>query len=48
MNVVFFGVRFTGVYRNIAITSTIFRDHSQNSKKPDFSWFFLLFDVIPK
>ena len=24
----FFGVKFTGVYRNVAITSTLFRDHS--------------------
>ena len=28
--IVIFGVRITGVYRNIAITSTLFRDHSQN------------------
>ena len=26
--VVFFGVKFTGVYRNVAITSTLFRDLS--------------------
>ena len=35
--VVFFGVKFTGDYRNVAIISTLFRDHSQNSKKPNFS-----------
>ena len=26
--IVFFGVKFTGVYRNVAITSTLFRDHN--------------------
>ena len=46
--IVFFGVKFTGVYRNIAITSTLFRDHSQNSKKPNFSLFFALLTVTPK
>ena len=35
--IVFFGVEFTGDDRNVAIISTLFRDHSQNSKKPNFS-----------
>ena len=26
--ILFFGVKFTGVYRNVAITLTLFRDHS--------------------
>ena len=26
--IVFFGVKFTEVYRHVAITSTLFRDHS--------------------
>ena len=46
--VVFFGVKFTGDYRNVAIISTLFQDHSQNSKKPNFSSFFRLLTVIPK
>ena len=46
--VVVFGVKFTGDYRNVAIISTLFRDHSQNSKKPNFSSFFRLLTVIPK
>ena len=37
---VFFGVKFTGDYRDVAIISSLFRDHSQNSKKPNFSLFF--------
>ena len=44
----FFGVEFTGDYRDVAIISTLFRDHSQNSKNPNFSSFFLLLTVIPK
>ena len=44
----FFGVKFTRDYRNVAIISTLFRDHSQNSKKSNFSSFFLLLTVIPK
>ena len=43
--VAFFGVKFTGVYRNIVITPTLFRDHGQNSKKPNFSSFFILLTV---
>ena len=46
--IVFFGVKFTGDYRDLAIISTLFRDHSQNSKKPNFSSFFRLFTVISK
>ena len=47
--IVFFGVKFTGDYCNVAIISTLFRDHSQNSKKPNFSSLFrLYFTVIPK
>ena len=48
MIIVIFVVKFTGVYRNIAITLTLFRDHSQNSKKPNFSSFFILLTVTPK
>ena len=44
----FFGVKCTGDYRNVAIIPTLFRDHSQNSKKPNFSSFFLLLTVISK
>ena len=44
---VFFGVKFTGDYRDVAIISLLFRDHSQNSKKPNFSLFFRLLTVIP-
>ena len=46
--IVFFGVKFTGDYRNVANIWTLFRDHSQNSEKPNFSSFFLLFTVITK
>ena len=46
--IVFFTVKFTGDYRDVAIISTLFRDHSQKSKKPNFSSFFLLLIVIPK
>ena len=46
--IVFFGVKSTGDYRNVAIILTLFRDHSQNSKKPNFSSFFRLFTVILK
>ena len=46
--IVFFGAKFSGDYRNVAIISTLFRDHSQNSKKPNFSSFFRLLTVIPK
>ena len=46
--IVFFGLTFTGDYRNVAIIPTLFRDHRQKSKKPIFSCFFLLLTVIPK
>ena len=46
--IVFFGVKFTGDYCNVAIISTLFRDHSQNSKKPNFSSLFRLFTVMAK
>ena len=46
--VVFFGVKFTGDCHNVAIIPTLFRDHRQKSKKPNFSLFFLLLTVIPK
>ena len=42
LSIVFFEVKFTGDYRNVAIISTLFRDHSQNSKIPNFSSCFLL------
>ena len=45
--IVFFGVKFTGDYRNDAIILSLFRDHSQNSKKPNFLSFFLHLTVIP-
>ena len=46
--IVFYGVEFTGDYRDVAIISTLFRDHSQKSKKPNFPSFFLLLTVILK
>ena len=46
--IVFVGLNFTGDYRDLAIISSFFLDHSQNSKKPNFSSFFLLLTVIPK
>ena len=46
--VAFFGMKFTGDSRNVAIISKLFRDHTQNSKKPNCSSFFRLFTVIPK
>ena len=46
--IVFFGVKFTGDYRDVAIISSLFRHHIQNSKKPNFSSFFRRFTVIPK
>ena len=41
-------VNFTADYRDVAIISSLFLDHSQNSKNPNFSSFFLLLTVIPK
>ena len=46
--IVFVGVKFTGDYRDLAIISTLFRYHSQNSKNPNFLSFFLLLNVIRK
>ena len=46
--VLFIGVKFTGDYCNVATIPTLFRDRIQNSKKPNFSLFFLLLTVIPK
>ena len=43
-----FGVKFTGDYRSIAIIPTLFREHRQKSKKPNFSSFFRLLTVIPE
>ena len=48
LTVKFFEVKFTGDYRNVAFISTLFRDHTQNSKKPNFSSFFRRLTVIPK
>ena len=42
--IVFFGVKFIGDYRNVAIIPTLFWDHRQKSKKPNFSSFFSTFD----
>ena len=44
----FFGVKFTGDSRDVAIISTLFRHHSRKSKKPNYSSFFRLLTVIPK
>ena len=46
--IAFFGVKITGDYRNVAIIPTLFRDHRQKSKNPNFSSFFLLLTVITK
>ena len=48
MIVVFFGVKFTGDYRDVSIISSLFRYYSQNSRKQNFSSFFLFLTVIPK
>ena len=37
LTIVFFEVKFTGDYLNVAIISTLFRDRSHNPKKPNFS-----------
>ena len=44
----FFEVKFTGDYRNVVTIPTLFRDHRENSKKPNFSLFCLLLTVFPK
>ena len=46
--IVFFRVKYTGDYRDVAIISTLFRDHSQKWKKPSFSSFFSTFDSDPE
>ena len=43
--IMFFEVKFTGDYRDVAIISSLFRDHSQNSKKPNFSLLCWIFSV---
>ena len=35
--IVFFGVEFTGDYRDVEIIPTLLRDHRQKSRKPNFS-----------
>ena len=42
--IVFFGVKFTEDYRDVAIISSLFRHHSQNSKKTKFFIVFSTFD----
>ena len=44
---VFFGVKFDVDYHDVAIIPTLFRDHRQKSKKPNFSSF-LTFDRDPE
>ena len=46
--IVFFGVKFNGDYDNVAIISTLFRDHSENSKKTEFFIVFSTFDRDPE
>ena len=46
--IVFFGVKFTGDYHNVAIIPTLFRDHRRKLEQPIFSSFFLLLTVITK
>ena len=43
-----FGVEFTGDYRDVAIISTLFRDHKQKSKGTDFFIVFPTFDSDPE
>ena len=46
--IVFFRVKYTGDYRDVAIITTLFRYHSQKWKKPSFSSFFRTFDRDPE
>ena len=46
--VVFFRVKSTGDYRDVAIIQTLFREHRQKWKKPNFSSFFSTFDRYPE
>ena len=48
LTIVFFAVKFTGDYRNVAIIPILFRDHRQKSRKPNFSSFSRRVTVIPK
>ena len=48
LTIVFFGMKFTGDSRNVAIISTLFRDHSQNSKKTEFFIVFSTFHRDPE
>ena len=41
-------MKFTADYRNVAIMSTLFRDHSQNSKKTEFFIVFSTFHRDPE
>ena len=43
-----FEVKLAGDYRNVAIIPTLFRDHRQESKNPNFLSFFRLLTAIPK
>ena len=44
----FFGVKFTADYRDVAKISSLFPDHIQNSKNPNFLIFFSTFDRDPE
>ena len=46
--IVFFRVKYTGDYGDVAIISPLFRDHSEKWKKPNFSSFFSTFDRDPE
>ena len=46
--IVFFRVKCTADYRDVAIISTLIRDHSQEWKKPNFSSFFSTFYRDPE
>ena len=48
LSLFFFGMKFTGDYRNVAIIPTLFRDHRQKLNKPNFSSFFSTFDGDPE
>ena len=46
--IVFFRVKSTGDYRDVAIISTLFQDRRIKSKKPNFSSFFSTFERDPE
>ena len=48
LTIMFFGVKFTGDYRNVAVISTLFRDRSHNSKKTEFFIVFSNFHRDPE